>query len=159
MTQPEPAQPIDSETLFRRHASFVARLLFSLGVPVADIDDVVQEVFLVAHRLGGYVPGPATPTSYLGSIALRAAAGARRRASVARQRHAEAALDHMQDPAASVVERLERSQQLQDMDRALARLPQALRLVLVLVDLEGESCAAVAASEGVALGTIHWRLH
>ncbi|HKQ71472.1 MAG TPA: sigma factor, partial [Polyangiaceae bacterium] len=36
--------------LFAEHADFVWRSLRRLGVPHADADDAVQEVFLVVHR-------------------------------------------------------------------------------------------------------------
>lgn len=42
--------------LFDVHADFVYRVLLRLGVPRADAEDCVQDVFLVvAHRLSDYV--------------------------------------------------------------------------------------------------------
>ncbi|HKU39947.1 MAG TPA: sigma-70 family RNA polymerase sigma factor, partial [Polyangiales bacterium] len=42
--------------LFEQHADFVHRALQRLGVPSADVDDSLQEVFLVvARRLDSYV--------------------------------------------------------------------------------------------------------
>jgi RNA polymerase sigma-70 factor (ECF subfamily) len=70
---------LDSAELFRRYAPFVANFLARMGVFRSDIDDLVQEVFLVAHRCGGYTPGPAKPTTYLASIAFRAATTHRRK--------------------------------------------------------------------------------
>ena len=56
---------------------------------VADeLDDAVQEVFLVVHRNGGYEQGPATPRSYLASIAVRAASSYRRRGKARADRRA-----------------------------------------------------------------------
>src|SRR5262245_41974643 len=41
--------------IFAEHADFVWRSLRRLGVPTADVDDALQEVFLVVHRrLDGY---------------------------------------------------------------------------------------------------------
>ena len=45
---------LDSAQLFRQFAPFVASFLMRLGVQRADLDDLMQEVFLVAHRNGGY---------------------------------------------------------------------------------------------------------
>ncbi|HXK20478.1 MAG TPA: sigma factor, partial [Polyangiaceae bacterium] len=36
--------------VFSEHADFVWRSLRRLGVPSADVDDALQEVFLVVHR-------------------------------------------------------------------------------------------------------------
>ena len=47
--------PITLEALYDAHAVFVWRTLARLGVATANVDDAVQEVFLVAHRqLGGF---------------------------------------------------------------------------------------------------------
>src|SRR5258708_35243298 len=54
-------ETIGAEALFRAHASFVAGFLVRLGVRPADLDDLMQEVFVVAHRRGGLQPGPARP--------------------------------------------------------------------------------------------------
>src|SRR5690348_4984375 len=73
---------LTSADLFRQFAPFVASFLIRMGVSRSDLDDVMQEVFLVAHRLGGYTPGPAKPTTYLANIALRAATSHRRKGQV-----------------------------------------------------------------------------
>ena len=65
--------------LFRQHAGSIARFVVRYGVEPADVDDVVQEVFLIAHAHGGYRPGPAKPTSWLAAIAVRVASSHRRR--------------------------------------------------------------------------------
>ena len=85
----------DTEALFRSHAPFVARFLFRLGVAAEELDDVVQEVFLVVHRNGGYVAGQATRVTYLANIAVRAAASWRRRDRTKRARWAELGCPYM----------------------------------------------------------------
>src|SRR5262245_53119910 len=69
---------ISVDALYRAHASFVAGFLVRLGAPTSELEDLVQEVFVVAHRKGGYVTGPAQPRSWLGAIALRVAQASRR---------------------------------------------------------------------------------
>ena len=44
-------------TLYLQHAAAVFRLLRSLGVPSADVDDAVQEVFLTAFSKIGTFGG------------------------------------------------------------------------------------------------------
>lgn len=148
-----------TEQLFRQHAPFVARLLHRLGVPAPEIDDVVQQVFVVVHKNGGYVRGPATPTSYLGAIAVKAASSARRRDVARRSRHVGYSPESLASSARDPVSVLEVRGELAQLQAALDELDPVLRAVLVLTELEGESCASIAASQGVALGTVYWRAH
>src|SRR5687767_1658664 len=66
------------EHLFLEHAAWVARFLGRIGAPSRDLPDLVQEVFLVAHRRGGFVAGAAKPRTWLAEIAVRVASTARR---------------------------------------------------------------------------------
>jgi RNA polymerase sigma-70 factor (ECF subfamily) len=150
---------LSTDELFRAHAPFVARMLYRLGVAPAELEDVLQEVFVVVHRLGGYVRGPATPTSYLGSIAIRAAASWRRRDNTQRARSSAHSPDELAAGSQDTVRMLELREDARQLERALARVDPKLRAVLVLVDLEGESCSAIAASEHIPVGTVYWRLH
>ena len=104
MTMEPSAHPrMTTEQLFRQHAPFVSRFLLRLGVSEASVDDVVQEVFLVAHRAGGYLPGPAKPTTYLATIAVNAASTYRRTQKVRAARSSDSDLDQLvateHDPA------------------------------------------------------------
>lgn len=150
---------LTTDELFRQHAPFVARLLHRLGVPTREIDDVVQQVFVVVHKNGGYVPGPATPTSYLGAIAVKAASSARRRDGAQRSRHAGYSPDLLASSGRDPVSLLEVRRELTQLQAALNEMDPDLRAVLVLTELEGESCASIAASQGIPVGTVYWRAH
>jgi RNA polymerase sigma-70 factor, ECF subfamily len=153
-----PQEKLDAATLFQRHAEFVARFLTRLGVAPGDLDDVVQEVFLVVHARGGYVPGPAKPTSYLGAIASRAASSYRRRRGsyLMRTSMLPEEVDGAQPDAVQILQTNESARALA---RALAELDPELSSVLLLVDQEGVSCLELAASSGTPVGTVYWRLH
>ena len=43
---------ISAGVLFRQHAAFVANFLVRLGVDRSEVDDVIQDVFMIAHRRG-----------------------------------------------------------------------------------------------------------
>lgn len=159
MSGPGPRQHVDTEALFRSHASFVARFLYRYGVAVDELDDAVQEVFLVVHRNGGYWPGPATETSYLASIAVRAASTHRRRVRARRERSTEVAPDEVISAVRDPVQMLETHESLVRLQAALDHLDPDLRAILILVELEGESCKSVAASLRIPVGTVYWRLH
>lgn len=149
---------LDAAALFQRHGEFVARFLLRLGVAPGDLDDVVQEVFLVVHARGGYTPGPAKPTSYLGAIATRAASSYRRTRGSALQRMS-ALPEELGGAQPDPVQILQSNEAARALASALAALDPALSSVLVLVDQEGMSCLEVAAGSGTPVGTVYWRLH
>lgn len=158
---PRTERAIGAGVLFREHASFVARFLGRLGVPRSDLDDSVQEVFVVAHRKGGYVPGPAKPRSWLGAIALRIAQ-ANRRARTARAR-----IESLDGNSLSAVpiaaddpgQTLENRRSVARVQRALDTLPDEYRAAFLLFELEGESCESIASVWDVPIGTVYSRLH
>lgn len=113
--------------LFRKHAPFVARLLHRLGVPARELDDVVQQVFVVVHENGGYVLGPATPASYLGAIAVKAASSARRRAGAQRSRHTEYSPELLASAGRDPVTVLEVRRELMQLQAALDEMDPGLR--------------------------------
>jgi RNA polymerase sigma-70 factor (ECF subfamily) len=148
----------DVSTLFRAHAGFIASFLRRLGAPAPDVDDLVQEVFLVAHRKGGYQPGTGQPRTWLAAIALRVAStgrrsrGRRREDPLAEVGGSEQASD---DPART----LEARRALERVQRALDSLELDQRAAFVLYELEGQSCESIAAAFEVPIGTIYSRLH
>ena len=150
--------PIGAEELFRRHAPFVAAFARRMGL-AGDIDDVVQETFLVAHRHGGYRPGPATPKSWLASIAMRV--GTTRRRSSRRRRERERAAGDLVAPSdhGDPARAAERRAMVERVQAALSTLGEDKRAVFVLYELEGESCTAIAASMDLPTGTVYSRLH
>jgi RNA polymerase sigma-70 factor (ECF subfamily) len=155
-----PEGPTDSETLFRRHARFVASFLYRLGVRGADLDDAVQEVFLSAHRKGGYKAGAASPTTFLARLALEANLSRRRRQHRwDTARHDEAALAALGTVPSDPSRELARKQAAMRLQAALDAMDPPHRAVFILFELEGESCEAIAAGLAVPVGTVYSRLH
>lgn len=153
------AAAIDAGALFRDHAAFVAGFLVRLGAARSELDDLVQEIFLVAHRRGGYLPGAARATTWLAEIAVRVLSTARR----TKRRRPEApdddAIALLGAPTAGPDERAETAQSLARVQRALDSLPMERRVLFVLFEIEGESCDAIAAGLGIPLKTVYSRLH
>lgn len=149
------------DELFRDHAGFVASFLHRLGVRDCDIDDVVQQVFLVAHQKGGYTEGPAAARTWLAAIAVRLAKASHRAVHQLRRRedYNQAALD----AAVSVGKTPEEAVQIRDsmwrVERALATLDLDHRAVFVLFEIEGLSCGEIATTLDVPTGTVYSRLH
>jgi RNA polymerase sigma-70 factor, ECF subfamily len=158
-----PAQPsasIDSETLFRLHARFVASFLYRLGVRGADVEDAVQEVFLTAHRRGGYRRGAASPTTFLAQLALEVNLARRRRASRARPIDAgDLAAATVGEAPADPTQALATKDAARRLQAALDAMDEGHRAVFVLFELEGESCESIAAGLKIPVGTVFSRLH
>lgn len=152
---------LDAEALYRAHATFVARFLMRIGAPGSDVPDLVQEVFLVAHRRGGFTMGRAKPTTWLAEIAFRVASDRRRKT----QRRLEdsnaevVALAPAVAASGSPGQKAEARQALARVQHVLDTLTPQKRAVFVLYELEGQSCDAIAAALGVPVGTVYSRLH
>jgi RNA polymerase sigma-70 factor (ECF subfamily) len=149
---------LDAQALFRAHAPFVASFLHRLGIARDDVDDLVQEVFLVAHRKGGYVPGAAQPRTWLAAIAVRVA-HAGRRAHARRREHGDEPALHAASSADDPARTLETKRSLERVQRALEGLDLEHRAAFVLYEIEGESCESIAGSFEVPVGTVYSRLH
>ncbi|HKP64779.1 MAG TPA: sigma-70 family RNA polymerase sigma factor [Polyangiales bacterium] len=149
---------LDAEALFRAHAPFIGSFLHRLGIHATEVEDLLQEVFIVAHRKGGYLPGPATPRSWLAAIAVRVAQ-AGRRARHRREPAAGAVVDLLKATGADPAQRLDVRRSMERVQRALDGMPFEQRAAFVLFEIEGESCEEIARVLEVPLGTIYSRLH
>lgn len=151
-------EPLSAEALFRAHAGFVASFLRRLGVASADVDDLTQEVFVVAHRKGGFIPGTGQPRSWLAAIAVRIASTHRRSRS---RRHEDggADLDVERSPSPDPAQALESRRALLRVQRALDTLSLEDRATFVLFELDGWPCDAIATAFGIPVGTAYSRLH
>jgi RNA polymerase sigma-70 factor (ECF subfamily) len=150
-------QPISAESLFREQARFVASFVRHMGVDESDLDDVLQDVFVLAHRKGGYLPGAAGPRTWLASLAIRVVI-ARRRAR-ARRPQATEVTENFADEARGPADLLEARRSLQRVQAALEHLSLEHRAAFILYEIEGESCESIAAMWEVPVGTVYSRLH
>lgn len=157
--QAQPDQRLDAGELFRRHARFVANFLWKLGVGAQEIDDLVQEVFVVAHKRGGFVEREARPTTWLAEIAVRVASTRRRSLGRAPARVDVEDTTTIPSSAAGPSEIVAATRGLERVQRALDAMDLNHRAVFVLYELEGESCEQIAEVLGVPVGTVFSRLH
>lgn len=150
---------LDAEALYRAHSEFVARFLLKLGAAGQDVPDLLQEVFLVAHRRGGFVMGAAKPTTWLAEIAFRVASDRRKKTKRKPEDADTDAISLLPASGATPGEAAEARQGLDRVQRALDALTVDKRVVFVLFELEGESCDAIAKALGIPVGTVYSRLH
>lgn len=153
------AEHLDAEALYRAHSTFVARFLLRLGARNEDVPDLVQEVFLVAHRRGGFTPGPAKPTTWLAEIAFRVSSDRRKKANRRREDSDTESVSLAPAAGDSPGRRAEARQALQRVQAALDTLTPEKRAVFVLYEIEGQACDAIAAGMEIPVGTVYSRLH
>ncbi len=153
-----PVAPVSLRDLVETHLDFIGRSLRRLGVPEADVDDGVQQVFVVASRhLDAILPG--RERSYLFGVALRVASDARRsrrrRSAVLDDSgHEDDARSHEPSPEALVGEHQARAL----LDRVLEAIPIEPRTVFILFELEEMTMAEIAQLLDLPAGTVASRL-
>jgi RNA polymerase sigma-70 factor, ECF subfamily len=140
-------------SLFHAHALFVWRVLRRLGVAEADVEDVCQDVFLTVHRRFEAFEGRSSSRTWIYGICLRTAANYRRRGW--RQREEALGADH----ELAFATKPEEPTAVRELDRALAALSEAKRIVFVLYEFGELSMAEVAAVVGCPVKTCFSRLH
>jgi RNA polymerase sigma-70 factor, ECF subfamily len=150
----------DVHDLYERHFSLVWRSLRRLGVVESQVEDAVQDVFLVAHRKLHEYEGRSAPSTWLYGIALRVAKDYRRAEARRERRKARLTREQASEPPASEgpADALARKEANRLLHELLDLLPADERELLVLVDLEGLSVAEVAPLAGLRLRTCQRRL-
>jgi RNA polymerase sigma-70 factor (ECF subfamily) len=141
----------------QQHYRGVWRALRRLGVPEAACDDAAQHVFLTLSDKLADVP-PGKERAFLMGTAARVAANARRlhrrRPEVADQE----AVDDRDDDRPGPDEMLSQRQARRMLDEALDRLPEDLRTIFVLYEIEELPMVEIASSLGLPQGTVASRL-
>ncbi|AKU95104.1 RNA polymerase sigma factor RpoE [Labilithrix luteola] len=149
---------VDAASLFRAHGDFVARFLHRLNVPSHEIDDLVQDVFLVVHRRGGFEPGKAKATTYLAKIALLLSVDQRRLQQRRKTDPNSEGLARVLDEAPTPEERALLVEDVERAQRAIDTIPPERRALFILFELEDEPCNALAVAFDIPLRTVHSRL-
>lgn len=147
-----PAQPLDLTTLYEAHARQVWRTLARLGVPPAQVEDAVHDVFLTAHQRLTEFAQRSSASTWLIGIAVKVAANVRRKAKRQTQ------LVTVGPESTSPDDELERRRKLFELDRVLSQLPDEQREVVVLCDLEQLSAPEVAEALDEKVNTVYSRL-
>ncbi|HJL17237.1 MAG TPA: RNA polymerase sigma factor [Sandaracinaceae bacterium LLY-WYZ-13_1] len=149
------APSAEVEALFRAHGAYVMRAARYLGVAERDLDDVVQEVFLVALRRASQFRGNADAKSWLYGIALRVVSAYRRRA----HRRREVPTADLAHRGGATADPMERRTARSLVNRALEALDEDKRAVFVLFELEELTMREVARAQGCHLKTAYSRLY
>jgi RNA polymerase sigma-70 factor, ECF subfamily len=150
---------VDVAWLYRTYATKVGRWAARLGGPAIEVEDVVQEVFLVAKRrlITFRTDGSGKVTTWLFRTTERIVRAARRKQRLRRFFVGQPIDDATQtaDVAGPIPsDELERRQERARVYRVLDRLPERYRRVLILFELEGLSTQEIATLIGARVGTV-----
>jgi RNA polymerase sigma-70 factor (ECF subfamily) len=144
--------------LFDRHEPALRRYLRRMGIPQADVDDLVQATFLEITRAA-----PSFDARYAGRSWIFGVASIMLRRHRHFLRRAAARIGAWVMPEAVVegtpAELFERAETERRFARAFAALSEKKREAFVLVTLEGLSGEEAAQALGVPVNTIWTRLH
>jgi RNA polymerase sigma-70 factor (ECF subfamily) len=152
-----PVAGLDLGALFAEYAPQVWRTLRRMGVREAEVEDLCQEVFLIAHRKLGSFEGRSSIKTWIYGIAARAALDHRRLARVRR----EMLTDSPPDGRAEALQEgaVERREAAERLDQILGRMDADKRAVFVLYEVEELTMAEVAEAVGCPLKTAYARLY
>jgi RNA polymerase sigma-70 factor (ECF subfamily) len=139
------------------HYDVVSRFLRRMGVPHDAVEDAAQQVLIVFSRRIDSVDVGAERSFLLGT-ALRVAADFRKQAARQREIADDRALLSRAGSDADPGDALDERRARHVLDRVLGRMPEELRSVLVMCDLEELTMADVATSLAIPPGTVASRL-
>lgn len=152
--------PASPEAAFRTHAEFILRLLRRLGVFEAELDDALQDVFLVVIRRFDDFEGRSSFQTWLYGIALRVASDRRKQGLRRMRRHVPLAEtnDQSQSVPLSSPARQGYREQLATLALLLDELDEKRAEILVLVELEQLDVTEAAEILELPLNTAYSRL-
>ena len=141
--------------IYREHHGFVWRSVKRLGVSELELDDLVQEVFIVAHRRLSEFEGRSKLGTWLFGIAYRVVKDHRRSAEARERREAQ-----LTEPRPPTVpdKKVSRKQAAKVLDRLLEKLDEDKRDVFVMAEVAKMSAPEIAETLGVKLNTVYSRL-
>jgi RNA polymerase sigma-70 factor (ECF subfamily) len=153
-----PSLPVPSfQELCTRYFDFVWKCARALGSRADEIDDVVQDVFLVVQRRHTDLKEERLARSWIYSITRRVVSSQRRRR---RERDSRAApdVDSLTSPGQSPLAAAEHQLELRALSTLLDGLDERKRAVFVLSEILEMSGREIAETIGVPMNTVYSRL-
>jgi len=145
------------EKLYRRHRDRIFGLMWRLcGGDRTLAEDLLQEAFIRAWQKLDSFRGESKFGTWLHRLSANVALSDRR--SRMRRLTRETVLDEPIERSATGEKDVYAGQRM-DLEKAISRLPERARTVLVLYDVEGYSHAEIAEISGMAVGSSKAQLH
>lgn len=140
--------------LVRRHAPYLVAFATRMMSSRADAEDCVQEAFITAWQKLPTLDAPERVRSWLSTIVVRKVNDRFRR------RHPVDSIDEIEiaDAGVGPEERAELGSQLEQLGRALASLPEEMRVAWVMREVGGHSYQEIAAQTGATESTVRGRI-
>jgi RNA polymerase sigma-70 factor, ECF subfamily len=147
--------------IYRDHFPFVWRMVRRLGVSDTQLEDAVQDVFVVVHRRLGDFERRSSVRTWLAGIVRRVARDYRRastRKPALGRAHADTAVDDLSTDHASPEDNALAIEAVRMLHELLDSLDDDKREVFILAELEQWSIAEIAEATGVKVNTASSRL-
>jgi RNA polymerase sigma-70 factor (ECF subfamily) len=151
-----PPCQVDTDRLYRDYATAVARWAGRLVRSPADVEDIVQEVFLVVERRRFSLPALQNPASWL----YRVTTNIVRRRWRDQGRHGVSRpqwLDDLADDTPSPLDEVERRRLMESLDRAMDSLRDQDRKLLWLSDVRCLPTSRISEMTGIKPQTLRVR--
>jgi RNA polymerase sigma-70 factor (ECF subfamily) len=148
--------PTDLDQVFRRFAPYVARIAGRILGPQQDVEDLVQDVFLDAHRGMRSLRDPDAVRHWLATVTVRKSRRLLGRRRVMRWIGLDAPLDPATIPDTSVS--AEGRAYVAAVHRILDDVSVDARIAWIMHRVEGEALERVADACGCSRATAHRRI-
>ena len=147
------------EELYRAHSARLYSLLLRMVGAAEDAEDLLQDVFLQAHRKLDSFRGESSLGTWLYRLAVNQCLdylrGRQSKMTRITESFEDEAVQEPTSPAPAIPAAISRV----DLERAIARLPEGCRLAFVLHDVEGFAHHEVAGLLGISEGTSKSQVH
>ncbi len=147
------------EELYRTHATKLYGLVLRMVGNPADAEDLLQEIFLSAHRKLESFRGESALGTWLYRLATNQCLDYLRSRAVRTGQVTDTLDDEPSLPAPGGRGIAEQTVTKMDLERALAQLPEGCRAAFVLHDVQGLEHREVAEALGIAEGTSKSQVH
>jgi RNA polymerase sigma-70 factor (ECF subfamily) len=156
-----PAEPLNAGTLYAQHVHQVARWAARLGGPDLDLEDVVHEVFFVAHRRLPSFRGDSSVSTWLFGITDKVVRHHRRKERWRRwlSGSADETAGHLACADPDPQRLVERDEDARTVYRLLDQVPERDRQILILCKLEEMSAEEVGTLLDITPANARLRLH
>ena len=147
------------EELYRTHAGRLYNLVFRMAGSTSEAEDLLQEVFLHAHRKLGSFRGESSLGTWLYRLAVNHCLDVLRGRQTKMSRATDSFDDEGADEPVAAMPAIPTALSRLDLERSIARLPPGCRAAFILHDVEGFEHQEVAKMLGVSEGTSKSQVH
>jgi RNA polymerase sigma-70 factor, ECF subfamily len=147
------------EEMYRAHSGRLYSVAYRMLGNQADAEDLLQEIFLTAHRKLDSFRGESALGTWLYRLATNLCLDHLRSRAARTDQLTDALDDGYAVPDTAARGLADRTVTKMDLERALAQLPDGCRAAFVLHDVEGLEHREVAQALGIAEGTSKSQVH